>query len=120
MLQVSNISKSYGDEIILDHVSFTVNAGERLGLVGPNGCGKTTLLDIIGARLTPDSGSVRFTQPDVRLGYLEQALTYKPSQTVWQVIVTAHRPLAQAQQQMRELASQLAAASDEEQSRLLS
>jgi ATP-binding cassette subfamily F protein 3 len=119
MLQVSNIIMSYGDQVILDHVSFTVNAGERLGLVGPNGCGKTTLLDIIGGRLAPDSGSVRFTKPDVRLGYLEQALTYKPSQTVGQAIVTAQRPLAEAQQRMRELASQLAATADEEQSRLL-
>jgi len=120
MLQVSNIVKSYGDEIVLDQVSFTVNAGERLGLVGPNGCGKTTLLDIIGGRLAPDSGSVRFTQPDVRLGYLEQALAYRPWQTVGQVIVSAQRPLAQAQQRMRELASQLATAPHAEQPRLLS
>ena len=120
MLQVSNVTKWYGDECILDGVSFTVNAGERLGLVGPNGCGKTTLLDIIAGKQSADAGSVRFTQPNVRMGYLEQALTYAPEQTVGQVIIAAQGALAQAQQRMQKLAAQLAHAPAEEQARLLS
>ena len=119
MLQVSNVTKWYGDECILDGVSFTVNAGERLGLVGPNGCGKTTLLDIIAGKQSADAGSVRFTQPNVRMGYLEQALTYAPEQTVGQVIIAAQGALAQAQH-MEKLAAQLAHAPAEEQARLLS
>ena len=120
MLQVSNVTKWYGDECILDGVSFTVNAGERLGLVGPNGCGKTTLLDIIAGKQSADAGSVHFTQPNVRMGYLKQALTYAPEQTVGQVIITAQGALAQAQQRMQKLAAQLAHAPAEEQARLLS
>ena len=47
MLAVSNISKSYGIKNILNNVSFTLKQGERAGLIGPNGCGKTTLLRIL-------------------------------------------------------------------------
>jgi len=43
MLQVSNLSKTYADGVILENISFVVDPGERVGLVGPNGCGKTTL-----------------------------------------------------------------------------
>ena len=57
MLQVSNLSKSFGDTPILDRVSFVINPGERVGLIGPNGCGKTTLLKIILGELQPDAGS---------------------------------------------------------------
>jgi ATPase subunit of ABC transporter with duplicated ATPase domains len=47
MLTITNLSKCYGDDVVLDRVSFTVNAGERVGLIGPNGCGKSTLLRLI-------------------------------------------------------------------------
>ena len=60
MLHVTNISKSYGIETVLSEVSFIVNAGERVSLVGPNGCGKTTLLRIMAGLEEADSGKVRF------------------------------------------------------------
>ena len=65
MLQVSNVSKSFGDNLILDRVSFTVNPGERAGLIGANGCGKTTLLKIILGELQPDSGSAWLSPADL-------------------------------------------------------
>ena len=56
MLQVVNISKSYGSEVILEGVSFVVNPGERAGLIGPNGSGKSTLLRIVAGEEQADSG----------------------------------------------------------------
>ena len=58
MLQVVNISKSYGSEVILEDISFVVNPGERAGLIGPNGSGKSTLLRIVAGEEQADSGQV--------------------------------------------------------------
>jgi len=82
MLSVSQISKSFDLQLILKEVSFTLNAGERIGLVGPNGCGKTTLLRILTGEERADGGSVRFTRPGLRLGYLPQGSAFAPGETV--------------------------------------
>ncbi len=76
MLVVSNITIKHAgaDEALLKNISFTVNGGERVGLIGPNGTGKTTLIQIIMGRVTPDSGSVQFNPPNVRVGYLAQGM----------------------------------------------
>jgi len=82
MLTLQNISKSYGLETILDNVSFTLDDGERLGLVGPNGCGKTTLLRIITAEEFPDSGTVKLAIPAERVGYLPQGFRFQADDTL--------------------------------------
>lgn len=73
MLAVSDISKRYGEKLLFNKVSFIINHGERVGLVGPNGCGKTTLLRILLGQEQPDSGGVRFSIPPDKVGYLPQA-----------------------------------------------
>jgi ATP-binding cassette subfamily F protein 3 len=82
MLTAHRISKSYGVEAVLKDVSFTVNTGERTGLIGPNGCGKTTLLRILAGFETPDSGTVARTPPDLKLGTLPQGFDLDPALTL--------------------------------------
>ncbi len=113
MLQLSNIAKSYGGNQILDRVSFVVNPGERVGLIGPNGCGKTTLLRIIIGQETPDAGSVRLSPPSARLGYLAQAFEYNPTDTVGQAMWQARGSLDTARQRMQALAAAMATAQGE-------
>lgn len=82
MLHVTNVAKNYGVETVLSNVSFIINAGERVSLVGPNGCGKTTLLRIITGLEEADAGQVRFDPPDLAVGYLAQALEFAAGETV--------------------------------------
>lgn len=108
MLTVSNISKHYGATSILERVSFNVAPGERVGLIGPNGCGKTTLLRIIAGQLAPDSGSVLLTPAQARLGYLEQGFTPHAAQTVGQFLGVGPAALAEAEAEVAALATALA------------
>ncbi|MFC1607131.1 ABC-F family ATP-binding cassette domain-containing protein [Candidatus Latescibacterota bacterium] len=76
MLTVSNITKSFGDRILFSSVSFTVSSRDRYGIIGANGTGKTTLLEIIAGNAEYDSGSV-FFQKGASKGYLEQNLSFE-------------------------------------------
>ncbi len=75
MLSVNNLAKSFADQLIFKDVSFVISPSERVGLLGPNGCGKTTLLRIIADEEPADRGSV-FIDPQTRVGYLRQGLAY--------------------------------------------
>lgn len=119
MLQLSSISKSYGDNLLFEDVSFIVNPGDRLGLVGPNGCGKTTLLRIIVGEEPPDAGSVRFNPPDLRPGYLGQSLACAPEETVAGYLGVASEGLAAAEARVAEAAMGLAAAGEAEREELV-
>jgi ATPase subunit of ABC transporter with duplicated ATPase domains len=119
MLQVSNVHKSFAGETLLDAVSFTMNRGDRFGLVGPNGCGKTTLLRIIVGQLPADVGAVRLGPGPVRAGYLAQALEYLPHATVDAMLQQAVAELLAVEQHLDELATAMSQASGETQALLL-
>ena len=75
MIRVENLTKSFGDRLILDQVSFTLSAKERVGLVGQNGHGKTTLFQIINGEEQPDSGTVVMPK-NYRVVYVKQRLEF--------------------------------------------
>ncbi|MBM4144718.1 MAG: ABC-F family ATP-binding cassette domain-containing protein [Nitrospira sp.] len=75
MIQVSNLYKAYGTQVIFDDIGFTVNAGERIGLVGRNGHGKTTLLRMITGEERPDEGVISIPN-NYTVGYLSQHLAF--------------------------------------------
>jgi len=82
MISIHDLSKSYGIQPVLQHVTFSVGAGERAGLVGPNGSGKTTLLRILTGQQPPDSGVVAFTPSNLRVGYLPQGYEFDWDDTI--------------------------------------
>ena len=82
MLVISNLNKSFGIKPVLSNISFTIKQGQRIGLVGPNGCGKTTLLRILSGDEAADQSSVRSTPSDLRIGYLPQGLVFDNSETI--------------------------------------
>ena len=82
MLTAHHLAKSYGIHPVLNDISFSVSVGERLGLIGPNGCGKTTLMRILAGLETPDKGTLAHTYPALRIGYLAQGLDTAPEETI--------------------------------------
>ena len=75
MLNIDNITKGFGDQILLDTAGFRINSGERVGLVGRNGHGKTTLLNIISGKDHPDEGSISYPS-GYRIGFLSQKISF--------------------------------------------
>ncbi len=108
MLTVSQLSKRYGDTLVFKDVNLVVNPGERVGLIGPNGCGKTTLLRIVAGEEAPTFGGVQFVPSDLRLGYLPQGLELPPGATIGDVLYPQARQLAVLEAELEELSARLA------------
>ena len=99
-LSVKNITKSFSIFDILDGVSFHINTGEKVGIVGPNGCGKTTLFKIIIGTEKQDSGEV-FLRKGAHIGYLDQIPNY--DETVREVLWMAFKSILDEQRKLIEL-----------------
>lgn len=82
MLTAHHIFKTYGIQPILQDISFSISNREHTGLIGPNGCGKSTLMRILAGLEQPDSGTVVWTRPNLRIGYLAQGMDFHDDQTI--------------------------------------
>lgn len=107
-LAVNQLTKSFSIEILFENITFTVNPGERIGLVGPNGCGKSTLLKIIIGQEKPTSGSIRFSPSNLRIGYLAQGLSFTPVDTLGSFVDRMTGDIHKLSKRLEELAVILA------------
>lgn len=82
-LQIDGLTKSFGDLVLFENITFGIAQGQKIGLIAKNGTGKTTLLNIIAGKESYDAGAVVFRN-DLRVGYLEQAPDYPKELTVLQ------------------------------------
>ena len=80
-LQVDNLTKSFGDLVLFENISFGIAEGQRVGLIAKNGTGKTTLLNVIAGKEGYDNGNIVFRR-DLRVDYLEQDPQYPEELTV--------------------------------------
>lgn len=87
IVSASGICKSFGAEIILNEVSFHVSEGERIGIIGDNGTGKSTLLSIIAGSLTQDTGDI-YISAKTDLGYLRQNDNFSSENTVYKKMLS--------------------------------
>ena len=81
ILQVENLTKSFGDLVLFENISFGLSEGQRVGLIAKNGSGKSTLLNILSGKEGYDGGTISFRR-DIRVGYLEQDPQYPEELTV--------------------------------------
>jgi len=111
LLSASDLTRSYGDRLIIPGLSFELYHGERIGLVGPNGVGKTTLLHLLAGRETPDRGEVRL-HAGAEVGLLEQQPRFDADRTLFTEAEAALDHLRQAQAELLRVTEELAQATD--------
>ncbi|MBR6965774.1 MAG: ABC-F family ATP-binding cassette domain-containing protein [Clostridia bacterium] len=107
ILALQEVQKSFGTHEVLKRVSFTLQEQDRMGLVGVNGCGKSTLMKIIAGEETADSGSVNM-QKGLRIGYLAQQGELTGEETVREVLESVFDPLVRMEEEMRSLENEMA------------
>lgn len=109
-LSANDISKTYDSRTVIQQATLLLNAGKRVGLVGANGVGKSTLLKIIIGEVTPDGGAV-MVQPGMKVGYLAQTITGFDGKTLDALIAQAMAALVQLEARLRALEQQMTDAS---------
>ena len=118
ILNVKNLSHGFGDRAIFENVSFRLLKGEHIGLIGANGEGKSTFMNIITGKLMPGEGTVEWAK-NVRVGYLDQHTVLEPGMTVRDVLQSAFAFLFDLETSMNQMFEQMAEADEEEMTRLL-
>lgn len=113
ILNVEHLTHGFGDRAIFDDVSFRLLAGEHIGLVGANGEGKSTFMNIVTGKLQPDEGKVEWAK-NVRVGYLDQHSTLTKGMTIESVLKSAFAWLFELEEKMNRICDSLGEAAPEE------
>ena len=118
ILNVEHLTHGFGDRAIFTDVSFRLLKGEHIGLVGANGEGKSTFMNIVTGKLMPDEGKVEWSK-NVHAGYLDQHAVLKQGMTIREVLKSAFDPLLQKEIRMNEICDLLGTADEEEMNLLM-
>ncbi|SHJ42956.1 ABC-F family ATP-binding cassette domain-containing protein [Flavobacterium haoranii] len=113
MLNIHNLSVSFGGTYLFDEVTFRLGAGDRVGLVGKNGAGKSTMLKILAGDIQPDSGVIA-TEKEIKLGFLRQDIDFEQGRTVLEEAYQAFEEIKRAEFRIDEINHQLANRTDYE------
>lgn len=113
ILNVENLSHGFGDRAIFNNVSFRLLKGEHIGLIGANGEGKSTFMNIVTGKLMPDEGKVEWAK-NVRVGYLDQHTVLQAGMTIQDVLRSAFSWLYEMEEKMTQIFEAMAEATPEE------
>ncbi|MCR5500898.1 MAG: ATP-binding cassette domain-containing protein [Acetatifactor sp.] len=113
ILNVEHLTHDFGDRMIFNDVSFRLLKGEHVGLIGANGEGKSTFMNVITGSLVPDEGKVEWAK-NVRAGYLDQHTVLTAGQTIRDVLASAFDFLYEMESQMNEICDKMGEATPEE------
>ena len=109
MLHITDISKSFGSQTLLDEASLHIKPGMRVGLIGPNGAGKTTLLRLIVGEMSLDGGEIS-GRKDMRIGFLPQEIEEIADHAVMEEVLASHLEILTAEKRIAELGHQISEA----------
>ena len=115
ILSCNNLTKSFGVESILENISFTVNEGDKIGVIGVNGTGKTTLFKIISGIYGYDSGEI-YTSKDCEIGYLEQNTNFYSDNTIFTEVLEVFSDLIKMEEDLRKMECEISDKSNEKNS----
>ncbi|MBU5312974.1 ATP-binding cassette domain-containing protein [Tissierella carlieri] len=118
ILTVTNLSHGFGDREILKNVSFRLLKGEHVGLIGANGEGKSSFMNIITGKLEPDEGQIEWAKR-VRVGYLDQHTSLEKGQSIRDVLKSAFKYLFDLEQEMQDMYLKMGDVSEDELTALL-
>ena len=118
ILNVEHLSHGFGDRAIFQDVSFRPLKGEHIGLVGANGEGKSTFMNIITGKLMPDEGKVEWAK-NVNVGYLDQHTVLEKGMTIREVLKSAFGPLFEMEANMNAICDRMGEASEEEMNEMM-
>ena len=113
ILNVEHLTHGFGDRAIFNDVSFRLLKGEHIGLVGANGEGKSTFMNIVTGKLMPDEGKVEWAK-NVRVGYLDQHSTLTKGMTIESVLKSAFAWLFELEENMNQICDRLGEAEPDE------
>ena len=118
ILNVEHLTHGFGDRAIFNDVSFRLFKGEHIGLVGANGEGKSTFMNIVTGKLMPDEGKVEWAK-NVHAGYLDQHAVLEKGMTIQDVLKSAFDPLLKKEERMNEICDHLGEADENEMEALM-
>ncbi|MFC4095098.1 ABC-F family ATP-binding cassette domain-containing protein [Euzebyella saccharophila] len=113
MLNIHNLSVSFGGEYLFEEISFRLNGGDRVGLIGKNGAGKSTLLKLLAKDFAPDTGTIA-TEKNIRIGFLRQDIDFELGRTVLEEAYQAFEEIKELELQLDHVNEQLAKRTDYE------
>jgi ATP-binding cassette subfamily F protein 3 len=117
IINVTQVGKSFGAELIFSGVSFQIDEHDSIGLVGPNGAGKTTLLDLLARYEEPDEGTISIAR-NTRIGYLTQHTDFHPQNTLREEMLTVFAEMRDWERELNDLGIALSSAADQDDSLL--
>ena len=118
VLKATNVSHGFGERTILENATFQLNKGEHVGLIGNNGEGKSTFLNIITGQITPDSGKIEWAK-HITIGYLDQYTKLTKGLTIKEYLRTAYDNYFKLEQEMFAMYDKMVDASEEETNQMM-
>ena len=106
LINTSDLKKEYGTRVLFDNASFSIEHNDKIGFVGANGAGKSTIFKMLTEEIKPDGGEV-FKSRELILGYMQQHAQLNTEKTLWAELMTVYKPLIDIEHRLSAVESKI-------------